>query len=206
MNKELSLLKANSTPFDSRHRLLEARRPAVVVTISGPAHPTEHVNGFLHLWAMYVCGFNHREHCQKAFRGKLSRFVKTGSTALDTSFAFDEVEIYDSLYICGVAKGSVLARRRNNLHLALEPELGSGFIHETYNGYLIHVENAVKLLIPELAEGWRGLPRAYTRCCNFRFCVHRFGYPGLECVTKSVDTKSDRKMQRNLHPLRVAGF
>jgi hypothetical protein len=186
--------------------MLSAKPDAVTVTIRSLAGTSGQVEGFLHLWAMYVSGFNYREHCQKSFRGKLSQFIRTRNTLLDRSFTFNEIGVYDSLYICGVAKGPVSARRLNNLHLALEPAQGSGFIHETYHGYLIHVQNAVKLPIPELSDGWHGLPRAYTRCCNFRFCVHRFGYPSLECVTQFTDTKSDPKTQQSpLLPL-AAGF
>jgi hypothetical protein len=38
------------------------------------------------------------------------------------------------------------------------------------------VEGARLLDIPELPDGWRGLPQAFTRCRNWRFGVATFGY------------------------------
>ena len=182
------------------------RTAPVTITVSSVDNRSTTLAGFLHLWAMYVRGFNYRQHCQKSFRGRLSQFVRTTETALYTPFTFNEVVHFDSLYLCGVAGGPVSARKLNNLHLALEPSQGATFVHETYNGYLIHVGNAVKLPIPELPDGWNGLPQAYTRCCNFRFCVYRFGYPSLECVTQLRDKKSELKtLQNPILPL-AAGF
>lgn len=155
------------------------------VRFSHPEESRTYVHGFIHLWAVYVSGFNHREHCQKAFRGKLSQLVRTNETRLDQQFIFDEVDRYNSLYICGVAGGPVQSRKDNNLHLALEYRPGCTSIYHTYNGYLICVQNAVRLMIPELPDHWNGLPQTYTRCCNFRFCVYRFGYPGLENALQS---------------------
>jgi hypothetical protein len=167
-----------------------APRPArlpIAVTITHPSTSSGFVSGFVHLWAVYVRGFNHEQHCQKALKGHLSSSVKTKSTPLSTRLLLGELETYDSLYICGVAHGPVTARRSNNLHLPLEPRSGNDLVQWTYNGYLLHIENAVILPTPELPAGWNGLPDAYTRCRNFRFCVHRFGYPPASqrrrCVT-----------------------
>src|SRR5579862_4567956 len=104
--------------------MLSMQTEAVTITVSSVDNKARQVAGFRHLWAMYVRGFNHRQHCQKSFRGRLSQFVRTTNTVLDTTLTLNEVLHYDSLYICGVAGGSVSARKQNNLHLALEPTLG----------------------------------------------------------------------------------
>jgi hypothetical protein len=150
---------------------------SVILTITHPKDFGQFVSGFLHLWAKYVRGFNHKVHCQHTLRGPLSVQVKTKSTPINTKFFLNEIRDYDSLYICGVAQGRVAGRGLNKLHLPLRHRVGARFVYTTYNGYLLHVENAVILPTPELPKGWNGLPDTYTRCRNFRFCVHRFGYP-----------------------------
>jgi hypothetical protein len=197
-------MATESQRFETRYRQLNFPRdiaenyPRIVITITSADPSVQLVRGFLHLWCMYVRGFNFREHCQKAFRGRLSRYVTTRGTRVSVPFTFDEEYKYDSLYICGVARGPVSQRSTNNLHLALEPRLGSRFTHYTYNGYLLSIRNAAKLPIPELPERWQGLSAAYTRCCNFRFCAYRFGYwsPPV-CAIESEDMKSDLKMPQS---------
>jgi hypothetical protein len=135
------------------------------------------VSGFLHLWAIYVNGFDARFHCQKALRGRISSRIKTQSTPINTELRLDEVQTFDSIYLCGVAKGPISSRSRNNLQLPLEAKLGKRFTYRTYNGYEVSVENASLIQIPMLPASWNDLPESYTRCCNFRFGVHRFGYP-----------------------------
>jgi hypothetical protein len=149
----------------------------IALTIIHPCKPSDFVTGFLHFWAKYVKGFNHEFHCQKALRGRLSSCIKTKTTPLNTRLILAECENYDSIYICGVADGRVSARGANNIHLPLELQPGNEVVHATYNGYLLHIENAAILPTPELPAGWCGLSDAYTRCRNFRFGVHRFGYP-----------------------------
>jgi hypothetical protein len=172
MNSKVS--SQRSLPF--RDPCERSERPPVSIIVAHPGGSDEFVSGFAHLWAMYVCGFDQKRHCQKALRGRLSTSIQTRATPLNVPLVLGEAGSYDSLYICGVAKGPLAARRVNNLHLAIQPQEGASFVHETYNGYSLRVDNGVKLSIPELPKGWNGLPDEYTRCCNFRFCVHRFGY------------------------------
>ena len=176
----------NASPHFEKSSLTSARtceaaecyaRDAVSVTIVQPLHPAPFVSGFLHLWAMYLRGFNHRFHCQRSLRGRISSKITTKYTPSSTRIVLDEIRNYNSLYICGVACGPVAARRYSNLHMALEWKPGNSFSHQTSTGHSLHVENAVRLPIPELPDGWKGLHSAYTRCRNFRFGVYRFGYP-----------------------------
>lgn len=138
--------------------------------------PPACVTGFVHLWAVYVRSFDQRFHCQRCLRGRLSRRIKTSSTPLNTDLTLDETSVFDSIYVCGVARGPRISRSANNLHLPLEESPGASFSCITYNGYTIHVSNARLLSIPELPSGWMGLPDAYVRCRNFRLGIHRFGY------------------------------
>jgi hypothetical protein len=172
LRSELNCLRLRDriTPLNERKTLM------IELRISHRSLNTQYVDGFLHLWAFYVRGFNPRFHCQKAFRGQISQRIKTRSTPLNTALLLGETRSYDTLYICGVAQGPVIARRERNLHLALEFSDGASLIHTTYNGYQLHIDNAIALPIPELPKNWRGLPDSYTRCCNFRFCVYRFGF------------------------------
>jgi hypothetical protein len=109
-------------------------------------------------------------------RGHLSRRITTRSTPVGSDLILDEDDVYNALYVCGVARGPRRLRALNNLHLPLENDIGSSYECRTYNGYIVQVTNARKLEIPELPVDWKGLPDAYLRCCNFRFGVYRFGY------------------------------
>src|SRR5882762_3929248 len=91
------------------------------------------ITGFIHLWAMYVTGFNQKEHCQRCLRGKLSSYVRTKHTKLEEQLFFCEMDQFDSLYICGTANGPIRERYRNNLHLALEPCDGATVSYESYD-------------------------------------------------------------------------
>src|ERR1019366_3086802 len=123
---------------------------------------------------MYVRNFDPRFHCQRCLRGRISIRIKTSSTPLDTDLVLDETSTFDSIYLCGVARGRRSSRSTNNLHLPLEPQPGASFSCTTYNGYTIYVSNARSLDIPELPIGWMGLSDTYVRCRNFRFGAHRF--------------------------------
>jgi hypothetical protein len=176
-NGQMKLQLSSSEYETNLDAALCSEKPPIAVTITHPTQSGGLVTGFLHLWAKYLRGFNHKVHCQHSLRGPLSSLIKTKSTPIETTLFLSEVRDYDSLYICGVASGPVSARGKNNLHLPLEQCPGVEFVYRTYNNYLLYIENAIILPIPELPRGWNGLPDSYTRCCNFRFCTHRFGYP-----------------------------
>jgi hypothetical protein len=178
LNCQSSCLELESLP--------EYARDSIVLTVTPPFPHMEYIEGFVHLWAFYVRGFNSNSHCQKAFRGQLSRLIKTRTTLVNRPFLLSETRCFNSLYICGVASGRISARCNRNMHLALEFKPGEGLIYNTYNGFQLHIENAILLPIPELPRGWANLPDSFTRCCNFRFCVHRFGHPKTAlCTTQS---------------------
>ena len=135
------------------------------------------VQGFLHLWAVYVRGFDPRHHCQRCLRGPLTNRITTVETPVEREIVLDETPNFCAIYICGVARGKVRDRPANNLHLPLRNVPGLHFEYNTYNGYKIQLRNAELLSIPRLPDWWMGYPPASSRCCNFRFCVGFFGPP-----------------------------
>lgn len=88
----------------------------------------------------------------------------------------DESSTAPYLYLCGVGTGTRSLLHTKNFHLALKPQEGGSETRTTYNGYAIEVSGAEALPIPEIPDGWNGLPMEHTRCRNFRFAVARFGY------------------------------
>jgi hypothetical protein len=133
------------------------------------------VSGFVHLWAVYVRGFNPRYHCQKCLVGPISNRVTTLGTPVDREIILDEGGEFRALYLCGIARGRIRDRAANNLHLPMQPHPGEHFEISSYNKYRIHIDNARPLAIPKLVDGWMGFPPAFSRCCNFRFGVSLFG-------------------------------
>jgi hypothetical protein len=138
------------------------------------------VRGFLHLWAIYVRGFNAQQHCQRCLRGPISKLITSGRTPIRQEIVLDETRDFSVVYICGVSSGRVSDRSSSNLHLPLRPVPGEYFECETYNKYRIRVKNAQLLPIPSLEDWWMGYAPAFSRCSNFRFCVSFFGLPDRE--------------------------
>jgi hypothetical protein len=142
-------------------------------------HPTKlsgPIEGFQHLWAFYVRGFNPADHCQDCFIGELAPNFKTGHTPGGVVIEFNRMEGFHSLYICGVGKGKIDERYRTNFHFPLKYQEGETTNKKTENDYLFIAENAVELPIPSLPDDW--LPREYARCKNFQFGVEYFGADG----------------------------
>jgi hypothetical protein len=131
------------------------------------------LRGFSQFWLRYVHGFSPHFHCQKSLRGvndrRFSRNMMIGA-----SFRLPEPEGYDYTYLCGVT-----ARAHPGLHLALIPEEGARVRVVTYNGIEIIVTGARRLEIPPLPDGYAGMSRKYTTCCNWQFGVKYYGLDGL---------------------------
>lgn len=95
------------------------------------------------------------------------------------SVTCDKMDRYPYLYVCGVGSGRKDELRHKNFHLPLKYEHGGVVEAVTYNGYRFRVENAAKVEVPRLEEGWQGKPLEHTGCRNFQFAVAAFGYPQL---------------------------
>src|SRR5215472_8100711 len=152
----------------------------ISVTFSPRTDESAHyssVMGFLHLWAVYVRGFNPQHHCQRCLRGPISKLITSRRTPVLQQIVLDEARNFSVVYICGVSNGRIGDRSNRNLHLPLRCVPGEYFEYETYNKYRIVVRNAQLLPIPHLEDWWMGYSPAFSRCSNFRFCATFFGLP-----------------------------
>ena len=138
--------------------------------------PPGPIQGFRFFWAYYVTGFNQSQHCQPCFKGTLSKQINTSTTRSGALYVMNERRSFPYLYVCGVGIGPKNLLSEKNFHLPLKPEPGVRAVHQTYNGYVVTVENATAMPIPDLEDGWKGLDRETTRCKNFRFAVAQFGW------------------------------
>ncbi len=131
------------------------------------------LSGFSQFWLRYVRGFSPHFHCQRSLRGfndpRIRRDMEIGQ-----SFKLLDTGRYDYIYLCGVT-----ARKHPGLHLALAPEASATVRLVTYNGIEIIVAGARRLGIPPLPDGYAGMSRAYTTCCNWQFGVRYYGLEGM---------------------------
>lgn len=150
----------------------------IVLRVTHPEKPAGRIDGFGLLWAYYVRGFKPADHCQKCLLGDRAANFHSRNASSGIAVRLDRMDAFPYLYICGVAKGPATDRKVNNLHFPLQYQPGSSAKVMSYNGYQFTAENAVQIPIPELPEGWRGLPLKHSRCKNFRFGVEYFGADG----------------------------
>jgi len=145
----------------------------VVLTMSLLPDGSDQLTGFTHFWLRYVRGFSPHFHCQKSLLGENDpRFIR--HMKIGRSFELLDPENYRHIYLCGVTP-----RKYPGLHLALLPEAGSLAETKTYNGIRITVANARKLEIPQLPDGYAGMSRKYTTCCNWQFGVEYYGLSNM---------------------------
>ena len=146
---------------------------AITLTIGLLPDGCNTLHGFTQFWLRYVHGFSPHFHCQKSLRGfndpRFRRDMQIGEL-----FELPEPERYQYVYLCGVT-----ARKYPGLHLALAPEPSGVARLETYNGIEITVKGARRLEIPALPDGYAGMTRKYTTCCNWQFGVKYYGLEGM---------------------------
>jgi hypothetical protein len=123
------------------------------------------IHGFKYLWLMYLTGFRPDRHCLACFEGLRSRRIHPWMPLGQRIILNEAHEKY--LYLCGVSDEGWAS----NLHIAMTPRAGSSIIEATYNGLRVEISGAVKLDIPPLPDGFRGLPREFTTCRNYQFGV-----------------------------------
>lgn len=157
----------------------------ITIRIAHPQLPPGPVQGFRFFWAYYVTGFRQSAHCQPCFKGKLSPSLNSRTVRSGTAYVMNERRTFPYLYVCGVGVGPEKLLREQNFHLPLRPEPGGREVRETYNGYVITVENGRAVPIPELPDGWNGLDTPTTRCKNFRFAVAQFGWSDPTAIKAS---------------------
>ena len=145
----------------------------VILSISClPDHSCQ-LRGFRYFWLRYVHGFSPHFHCQRSLLGSNDpRFHRNMTIGL--SFELLETNPYHHIYLCGIPPSS-----EPGLHLALTPETGAIARVDTYNGIEITVSGARMLEIPSLPDGYAGMSRKYTTCCNWQFGVRYYGIANM---------------------------
>ena len=141
----------------------------ITLTIGLLPDGSNRLSGFTQFWLRYVHGFSPHFHCQKSLRGfndpRFRRDMQIGAP-----FDLLEAARYDYVYLCGVT-----ARKYPGLHLALVPDSAASARAITYNGIEVVVSGARQLEIPPLPDGYAGMSRSYTTCCNWQFGVQYYG-------------------------------
>lgn len=132
--------------------------PTIDLTIEGPQ---ERLSGFMYWWLKSISNYDLSVHCARCLVGKYDRRVtKDMRTGHRTKL------IGDLVYLCGVTR-----RWPMNFHAAAQLAPGETFSVETYNGFAVRFDNARRIDIEPLPDGWNGLPKAFTTCRNFQFAV-----------------------------------
>ena len=106
--------------------------------------PAECRPGFLHLWALYVRGFNPRYHCQRCLRGRLSAQIKTRFTPDRRLLTWYWTKLTPSTrFTCAASRVAIGHHEATiTFPFPLVQDIGS-FEQQTYNkGYIIKVTNA----------------------------------------------------------------
>ena len=147
----------------------EAIGNAIVLHWGEPGGPRKRLRGYSYLWVKYVTGFDGRYHCANSLRG--TYHWPLGVPIFTPSRHTLNAHPFRYVYLCGVAQ----TRWADNLHIPMEHAPGETIDDVTYNGVPIHIQNARRLEIPWIEDGWRDFPRSYTTCRNWQFGVRYFG-------------------------------
>ena len=130
----------------------------IILTMQGPG---DEVQGFKFFWLKSVRDTRLEVHCARCLVGPYDRRINR-TMPLDRP-----VELVGPLvYLCGVSP-----RWSTNLHVAARSAPGEGFAVPTYNGLIARFDNAVRIEIEPLPDGYMGLGRDFTTCRNFQFAV-----------------------------------
>jgi hypothetical protein len=150
---------------------------SITLEVRHPTIPDGKIQGFRFMWAYYVNGYKPETHCQKCFTGRRVEEFSTRTASSGSTIAFDDMDSYPYVYVCGVGEGPKPELRTQNLHLPMKFKEGGVVEVTTYNGYVFRAENAEEVPIPPLPDDWMGLDREHARCKNFQFAVACFGSP-----------------------------
>jgi len=146
---------------------------SIILTISRFPDDDDQIKGFSSFWLRYVHGFSPHFHCQQSLLGENDpRF--TNHMTIGAKFELEEPLKYRHIYLCGVT-----SKQFPGLHFALLPKEGASAVAKTYNGLVITAVGAKRLEIPELPDGFAGMDRIYTTCCNWKFGVEYYGISNM---------------------------
>ncbi len=155
--------------------------PIITLTVTHPTLPAGRIDGFRFMWAFYVKGYRPEKHCQSGLIGRRVDDFYTGHALSGRAVQLDRMDRYPYVYICGVGDGPKRELKGKNLHFPLRYREGGRAEIVSYNGYVFVAENAERIAIPPLPDGWNGVTNIdHTRCKNFQFAVTMFGYPPQE--------------------------
>jgi DNA repair photolyase len=157
----------------------------IVLHFGRPGQPKQRLRGYTYLWVKYVVGFDARYHCAAGL--KCAPNLKdngyhwpNGAQQFTPSKHMLNKNPYEYIYLCGVAQ----SRWADNLHIPMQHAPGETIEDVTYRGVPILIQNARRLPIPWIEDGWNGFPQSFTTCRNWQFGIHYYGYNGQQPAQK----------------------
>jgi DNA repair photolyase len=144
----------------------------IVLHLGLPDTPKLRLRGYTYLWIKYVTGFDARYHCAAGLKGGY-HWPNGAQQFTPTTHTLNK-HPYQYIYLCGVAQ----SRWADNLHIPMEHAPGETIEDVTYLGVPILVQNARRLDIPWIADGWNDFPQSFTTCRNWQFGIKYYGYNG----------------------------
>jgi hypothetical protein len=122
------------------------------------------LRGYSYFWIKYVTGFDPRYHCAAGL--KCAPNLKdngyhwpNGTHQFTPSKHILNKHPFEYIYMCGVAR----TRWADNLHIPMVQAPGEMIEDVTYLGVPILIQNARRLEIPWIEDGWNNLPQLAVR-------------------------------------------
>lgn len=128
--------------------------------------PSPRLHGFKYWWMKDVVDYDLSVHCARCLRGRYDTRIRKDMHTNDRLLLRT-----DLVYLCGVS----VRGWAQNFHAAARAAPGKSFTVPTFNGFEVRFENAERIEIEPLPNGWSGLPKAFTTCRNFQFAVQMSG-------------------------------
>ena len=172
--------------MDMSHPVELIATEQIVLHFGVPGAPKKRLRGFSYLWIKYITGFDARYHCATSLKGKYH--WELGVPIFAPSSHILDTHPYQYIYLCGVAE----TRWADNLHIPMHHAPGETITDTTYTGVPIIIQNARRLDIPWVDDGWNDFPRSYTTCRNWQFGIAYYGYDGQARPAQADFTRPNR--------------
>ncbi len=173
-------------PMDLSHPVELIATQQIVLHFGVPGSTKKRLRGFSYLWTKYITGFDARYHCATSLKGKYH--WELGVPIFAPSSHVLDMHPYQYIYLCGVAE----TRWADNLHIPMQHAPGETITDTTYTGLPIVIQNARRLDIPWVDDGWNDFPRSYTTCRNWQFGIAYYGYDGQARPAQADFTRPNR--------------
>jgi DNA repair photolyase len=151
----------------------------IVLHFGRPGEIEKRLRGYSYFWIKYVTGFDPRYHCAAGL--KCAPNLKdngyhwpNGTHQFTPSKHILNKHPFEYIYMCGVAR----TRWADNLHIPMVHAPGEMIEDVTYLGVPILIQNARRLEIPWIEDGWNNFPQSFTTCRNWQFGIKYYGYNG----------------------------